>query len=710
MDPLLSALERAWRRPRRIAIGAGAAIGVAAIALLVVAATKTTPIEGCGDADAALASAWSPSIRTDVEKRLADSPARDRVVRFYDRWATTWKATRRANCARTTDPDFAARRTCLESIRDDVAVLMELRASAQPDAFANQQLYRTVPAPEACEHDPRGLTPGAPPAAVHDDVTRIRVELAAARLALAAPGVDGRDIDTDSMIARATSTGYAPVRSEAMLIAGIGAMFVPGTDRCEALGAAVDDADGIGYEKLVVEGLIYLAQCLHATGEDDTSAVRRLDLITRRTGHPIQRAEVESLLADQAYRRAQLDEALEHAALARATYDRYELTEWSARAKGMEATMRLYRGRGDDVRKAYDLLATIAPDQPAIDHGELAELRFMTAWRLGLDPLPEVPPSMVHYATAGETYPITFTVTDGGSPVAGAQIGAGYQLTTDGVRPVMAEVGGMVSGATGADGTAVIGVFKSSIVMARKGDRAGLAMARVTEGPQTIELAPAGELTGYVGGLEGRPDPGDDDLPGRFAQRAVPVALLHLTVDSSHTMTWEVPVDASGKWHVSGLVPGDYLLSVQAESFGGDMQSRQVEVTVAAGQAIAPRLEFDPRPNVVEIVRPANDATDYAISFPGFRFPTTWVELMDALAESPGISRATFRAGKPWDDVQPGERIARLATSGRGAIVCLVPGVFVIPHSALTMFFTGGPDTHPTCSALITREPVTRWD
>jgi hypothetical protein len=265
----------------------------------------------------------------------------------------------------------------------------------------------------------------------------------------------------------------------------------------------------------------------------------------------------------------------------------------------------------------------------------------------------------------------------------------------------------MAQGVTGADGTARIDIPKSAVVMARKGDRAGLAMARDTEGAQTIELAPAGELTGYVGGLEARPDPADDDLPGRFAQRVAPVALLHLTIDPSHTVTWEVPVDASGKWHVSGLVPGEYLLSIQAESFGGDVQSQQLELTVAAGAATAPRVEFDPSPNVVELVLPPDNMTDYVIAFRGFDLPTDWEQLFEQLEGVTAISRARIRAGKPTDGVQPGQRIARIATSGRGTALCTLPSVFLVPHSALTMFFTGG-DTRPGCMLLITREKVTR--
>ncbi|HEY5927646.1 MAG TPA: serine/threonine-protein kinase [Kofleriaceae bacterium] len=407
MQSLLTAIGRAWRRPRRLAIAAAmcAVIGGSTAVAIATRPVAAAADAGCGDVEAAIAPAWSPALRADLAARLAGKPYAERVVAMFDRWADTWKQTRVANCKQRSAPDFAVRQACLDGIRDEVAQTMELRTT-DPEIFGAHDMPRLMPPAEACVHDPRGLSPAPPLPALRGEVIAIRSELARARIPLLMSSPLAMVVNVKPQLERARKTGYAPVIVEAQIMEALTQVLRgTGSDSgtCDAFAAAADQADAAGYGRMVVEALLLELQCRRKTrglGDDRVMALlRRLDRITQRTRNPVQRAEVEVNLADLAADEGRLDEALamfEHAQL---TYEALQMFDWHARVLAARARVQLYRNRGDDLDRAAALLAE-AVKHDVVNRGSAQRLLAQIDWRRGRAAYPGAPNHDVAGATA----------------------------------------------------------------------------------------------------------------------------------------------------------------------------------------------------------------------------------------------------------------------------------------------------------------------
>jgi predicted Ser/Thr protein kinase len=164
MDPLLDALQRAWKRPKRVrdwsmAIGLGVvAFFAIAFATALFGGSKHKAGDGC-NANDALGPVWGSAARSALVAMIGDPKAR--VLGLIDRWAHDWSTAYDANCKQR-DDDFGARRLCLEAQRDSVAMLVLPRDAADAKALADSDLAVMLPAPEGCVRAPRVIAPPLP--------------------------------------------------------------------------------------------------------------------------------------------------------------------------------------------------------------------------------------------------------------------------------------------------------------------------------------------------------------------------------------------------------------------------------------------------------------------------------------------------------------------------------------------------------------------
>jgi hypothetical protein len=172
MPPLLDALERAWKRPKKVrdwsvAIGLGVAVFVA---INVVASMRGGKHDGATcRASEALANVWDASVRAKLAAQIGDPKAR--VLGLIDRWANDWSAAYDANCDKP-DEDAAARKLCLETQRDDMALLFQPREAADAKALEQTDLAAMLPSPEGCVRAPRVIAPPLP----KDPVLRANIQ------------------------------------------------------------------------------------------------------------------------------------------------------------------------------------------------------------------------------------------------------------------------------------------------------------------------------------------------------------------------------------------------------------------------------------------------------------------------------------------------------------------------------------------------------
>jgi hypothetical protein len=131
---LLRALERRWRMPRRLAVGAAATGLVALVAIRLVA--RPEPAALCAPADVELAAVWSPAIRDDLVRRLAGVRGGERTVAFFDRWSREWTALHDEACRPPQGPERKLTEACLIAIRDEVAFSIDLRTQIPPNLAA----------------------------------------------------------------------------------------------------------------------------------------------------------------------------------------------------------------------------------------------------------------------------------------------------------------------------------------------------------------------------------------------------------------------------------------------------------------------------------------------------------------------------------------------------------------------------------------------
>jgi tetratricopeptide (TPR) repeat protein len=128
MAELLRAFERAWRRPRRIALASGAIVALGAVAAAF-AIVRQPADPTCADEGAAIGELWNPTVASQLRSKVVATGAPhaermyDGVAATYARYIAAWTSMRTSACTARREGDAAATRTlaCLDVRRTALA-------------------------------------------------------------------------------------------------------------------------------------------------------------------------------------------------------------------------------------------------------------------------------------------------------------------------------------------------------------------------------------------------------------------------------------------------------------------------------------------------------------------------------------------------------------------------------------------------------------
>ena len=282
MAELLRAFERAWRRPRRIALASSAIVALGAVAAAF--AIVRQPAEPtCADEGAAIGELWSPTVASQLRSRMVatGAPHAERmyggVAATYARYTAAWTSMRTSACTARREGDAAAarmlacldvRRTALASNISDVmtgpgtgmlAVIPSLVVALEPIA--------------TCAH-PTDAT------GRFDDAARVRKAI-----------IDTRDRywnkkgerqearrALDRLASELAALGYPPLRAEVLIAAaGLAQLDHDGAGAEAALRQALALAEGGGDDRIKIQAAIKWASVLVERRQPD-EAKRMLDI------------------------------------------------------------------------------------------------------------------------------------------------------------------------------------------------------------------------------------------------------------------------------------------------------------------------------------------------------------------------------------------------------------------------------------------------
>jgi hypothetical protein len=241
MDALLGDLADEPRRsPVALVVGAGALVAAAGIAIVVAASGRgdprapVAPVDPCADAADRLHGVWDDGVRAatrtafDATRSPLAAAGYASVARELDRYAAAWTDAATDSCRATRvrgeqpEDAMALRAACLDERRDELRAFAALLAKA--DAATVEKAGHAAASLESlaqCANVAELRAPGAPPAAAHDQLVKLRDELATAKAArLAGKTADALAAAT---IARdhAIAIGWAPIVAEAHLVRGL---------------------------------------------------------------------------------------------------------------------------------------------------------------------------------------------------------------------------------------------------------------------------------------------------------------------------------------------------------------------------------------------------------------------------------------------------------------------------------------------------------
>jgi hypothetical protein len=712
MDVLLATIERAWHRPRRLAIAGGALATVAGavVAVGLLGGGGAATVAACADPDVELAPAWSPSIRAAFAKSMGTAVGATDALRHYDRWAEQWKRTQVATCAAPKDPAFALRRRCLASVRDGVALTMEHVDLIKPEMYEVPDIPRLIAQPGPCFERAVPEPPVPTDPAVRREVSRIRVELASARAPILLRKPTALTLDLTDELAAAKVTGYAPVITEAEIMATLVETMHADDIRyaCEKYAAIANRAADADYPRMAVEALLLQRDCLDGIDGDEDEVAQlddRIETLVKRTQNPIQLAELGVNRIEILEGEGRYTEALTRLEELAAIWRDLGIPDGERNVAMRRARILLARHASGDVEHAIDITrGLLLASLNQLEVASMTTLLRAGLWRAGR--MAEAPPFTPEELAPVIKDPIevTIEVTDGGAPVAGAEIAAVVDLRADATRIAMPELDKGVTGVSGADGRAALVVDRLATILVRKGDRVGWAAAPAKPGKVGVALGPSATLSGRVDGNAGvLEDP--NDVAARSLRRTIGQVTAHAAI-GGRAAVWITPVAADGSWRLPGLVPATYRVAVRARSPNNDHHERIATVTVRAGENVAPAFAF-PAPHVVEVVvQPIVRAEVIAMPAAGAP-PKTWSEITARVKAAPWITMALLDRARTADQAKDA-LIGRLATDGGAVVVCAMPGAGMFTEWPVWDFSTGPDATPPMCQNIDANEPVAR--
>jgi serine/threonine protein kinase len=696
MTALLDALDAAWRRPRRIKIAAIAIAGTAVAAAIPIAmALRPSPAAGgaCPGFAEAFAPAQTQPVRDLVKALEAGGPAGVRAFAYVDKWRGAWRDAYDATCKQPKDPDFLARRSCLDVMRDTFVDRITMAKGAPPELLASTDPVQILPMPNMCVTHPRAAAP-PPPAdpAVRAEVQRIGAALIGFQL-----GPRG-SIDQlpalSKLVQDARATRHDPVIADVLLVLGDTIGPHDWNAACVAFEESANVAERAGADVSRINALMGLIECSQHVAErrPATDALfERAGGLIDRVGLADKRAHLDTMRAGILGERGDWDAAIAAAAAAHRAWLAADAPVSGARAVIVEAEYRQLRGTVDDLVQAEKILRA-ALDTPAahsVRGGERLRRKLAEVlWYAGrLDEAVAMLMKLAEPAPPGDLE-VTVEVTGAdGKPVERAEVIAAVEPVGDPVRLSRGELRPTVTARTDEHGVATMRIPTGAVIVARKESDLGTA-APTGAGKVAIALRPPAYIDGTVAVSPAQPT---DAKASRIG--ALVAAATVRVGDRFWTTT--APVDERGRFRLT-TISGRAVVHVEAFAPLGDARSAAKAVDLApGGHEIA--LELSRGVEVRAIVRPAIEGLVIAVA--GTHAARTWREVRAVVDAAPAVTVAfpaetVTRAGAV-DGAQIGDQVVGLAAPAAGPVtVCALPGArspYGVPVPILTM----GPDDKP---------------
>jgi eukaryotic-like serine/threonine-protein kinase len=280
MAALLRAFERAWRRPRRIALASSAIVALGAV-VAAFAVVRQPAEPTCADEGAAIGALWSPTVASQLRSRMVatGAPQADRmyggVAATYARYTAAWTAMRTSACTARRAGDAAAARTlaCLDVRRTALARnIADIMPAPGAGMLAVIPSMTTLLEPIAtCAH-PRDAT------GRFDDAARVRKAISDANDRYRSKGEHQEARRAlDRLASELEALGYPPLRAEVLVAAArLADLDVDWAGAEAALRQALALAEGGGDDRIKIQAAIKWASVLVETRQVD-DAKRMLD-------------------------------------------------------------------------------------------------------------------------------------------------------------------------------------------------------------------------------------------------------------------------------------------------------------------------------------------------------------------------------------------------------------------------------------------------
>jgi predicted Ser/Thr protein kinase len=561
---LLRAFERAWRRPRRLALAAVAVVvlagGTAGALALRGSGTKTVTREvACRDPDVELARS-APALHELAQKLVPFGQRGAEDVAFIDGWRASWRASYSRVCAQPADPQFAARRQCLESMLHQLESLVALVPYVPIDKIAEVDAADAISDPAECIEHPYAFyvaTSSAPMDVrnrLESDVIKLQMGIAGGETA------QSREAFALQLQAEARKTG-----DQGLVLDVLHGTSLSLAKRCDVLEEAANLADQLGADRQRAEALLDLLWCQPPERVAERAALlARTRSVIERLGNPMLLGKLHSFIAEDAYLRGAWDEAVTEADAAYAAWQRPGSRIHAMQGALLVARMRRVRHAPGDLALAERLLRELLPHAPCTwCTREAAHQLGRIAWFEGRF---EDAARYVHALAQ----PVT-----GGAPrevsVAGgeADVYAAVRPVGDPLQLVMPEFSPVATSHTDANGVATLVTPPDALLFARAGDRVAVGAS------SPLRLGPAGTLTGHAT---------VDDTA-----HELPIVAIAIDV-AGHAWTRYTPIAADGSFRMPLLVPGHHRVTLEAHFARGDTCVAEASVDIRAGATTAVAL------------------------------------------------------------------------------------------------------------------------
>ena len=378
MEPLLGAIDRAWRLPKKqkqwaqaIGLGVFGFIAIFVVMSMLGSSKSEAPAADVCRGSAAIATVWSPAARDKLAQQIGSGGTHS--LHALDRWATTWTQIYDANCANPQDSDFALRKICLESQRDSLALLVQPDDADGVHAIAEADLPVILPSPEACQKAPRVIAPPLPKdPAVRSKVQKLRSLLFMMRTKILDQGFVDRDellARANAAIAEADGMGDLTLKSDALGLRALVIAFARSdshqdrdarfAESYKALREAAEAAEASGNDRtrvMLLIGQLEMASRVPGYWAELDDLFRRAALGVQHVQDPVAQVLLDELRGVVAMNRGQWSDAIDRFEQARHAWLERGSEESYSRFTALEASTLLLRHADGDLERAIGIL------------------------------------------------------------------------------------------------------------------------------------------------------------------------------------------------------------------------------------------------------------------------------------------------------------------------------------------------------------------